>query len=209
MTRPASLEYTNSPEANAFIAANSIAFIIGFILDQQIKVQQAFLGPATLRERWGHLDPEQIVEMGEEAVIEAASSPSPIHRYPRSMGKRIFQCMKYIVDQYEGDADRIWLEAADHDDLRRRLQNLPGFGASKAWVVSAIIDRKFGTNLPGWELDLPPYGSLALVDSLDDLAEYQRRKGEYKKAMRAAKKASGSVRTDSPATTNDPTTTVR
>jgi len=189
MTRPASLEYTNSPEANAFIAADSIAFIIGFILDQQIKIQQAFLGPVTLRERWGHLDPKKIVEMGEEAVVEAACSPPPIHRYPGSMGKRIFQCMKYIVEQYDGDADRIWLEADDHDDLKRRLQELPGFGANKAWVVAAVIDRKFGLDFPGWESGVPPYGSLAQVDSLDDLAEYQRRKGEYKKAMRAAKKA--------------------
>jgi uncharacterized HhH-GPD family protein len=189
ITRPSSLEYTESPEANALVASNPVALIIGFLLDQQIKIQLAFLGPLKLRERLGHLDPHRIAAMDEGDLLEIAAAKPPIHRYPNSMAQRIQQCMQFIVDEYDGDADRIWLEATSNADLKKRLQALPGFGKQKAWVVAAVLDRKFGLGLPGWENEIPPYGSLAQVDSLDDLAAYQARKGEFKKAARAAKKA--------------------
>lgn len=189
VTLPETLEYTDSPEANALVASNPVALIIGFLLDQQIKIQIAFLGPLKLLERLGHLDPHKIASMDEAELLEAAATKPPIHRYPNSMAQRIQQCMRFLVDEYDGDADRIWLDATSNADLKKRLQALPGFGKQKAWVVAAVLDRKFGLGLPGWENEIPSYGSLAQVDSLEDLAAYQDRKGEFKKAARAAKKA--------------------
>ena len=43
--RPDRIYFTDSDEANALIAQNPLALLIGFALDQQVSVQTAFLGP--------------------------------------------------------------------------------------------------------------------------------------------------------------------
>ena len=51
-----SLPFTGDPEADALLAADPLALLIGFVLDQQVTVQKAFSGPLELRKRLGHLD---------------------------------------------------------------------------------------------------------------------------------------------------------
>jgi uncharacterized HhH-GPD family protein len=189
MTRPERLAYTPDPEAQELIARDSVAFLIGFILDQQITIQKAFDGPMELKRRLGHLDPAKISAMPFDEFFEAFVNPKPLHRFPKSMAARVHDCMTEIVEQYDGDADRIWLEANDTADLRKRISALPGFGAFKSVTVTAVLARQFQLDFPGWEDKLPPYGALAYIDSLEDLKAYQKRKGEYKKARKAEKAA--------------------
>lgn len=184
--RPERLAYTPDPDAQRLAAQNPIAFLIGFVLDQQIRIQHAFHSPLHLQERLGHLDPRRIAEMPLDELVEVFCDKPVLHRYPGSMAKRVQQCMRFVVERYDGDADRIWSESTDLADLRTRLHELPGFGEAKARTVAAVLSRQFGLAYEGWEQGLPPYGSLAYVDSLEDLEEYQRRKGEYKKAQKAS-----------------------
>ena len=53
---PTELHFTGEPEADALIAADPLALLIGFALDQQVTVQSAFAGPLKLRQRLGSLD---------------------------------------------------------------------------------------------------------------------------------------------------------
>ena len=53
---PDRLYFTESDDANALIAADPMALLVGFALDQQVTVQKAFSGPLALRERLGTLD---------------------------------------------------------------------------------------------------------------------------------------------------------
>ena len=41
-TAPASLPFTGDPEADALLASDPLALLIGFTLDQQVTVQKAF-----------------------------------------------------------------------------------------------------------------------------------------------------------------------
>lgn len=186
-TRPKTLELTKDPEANALIAQDPTAFLIGWILDQQIRVQQAFAGPLALRERLGTLEPAKIAALPLDAVIEAMVAKPPLHRYGGSMGRRVHECMQAVVELYGGDPERIWLEAEDYADFRKRLLALPGFGPTKAPGVAAMLVRRFGLELDGWQAALPSYGSLSDVESYDDLLAYQERKREFKAAAKAAK----------------------
>lgn len=187
--RPERLCYTQDEEAQRLVAHDPVAFIIGFLLDQQVRVQVAFQAPLELQRRLGHLDPRRIAAMPVEQLVEAFTSPTPLHRYPKSMAERTHACMRMLVDRHGGDADRIWLEARGLGDLRARLEELPGFGRMKAATVSSVVARQFGLEqlFPGWDDDLPPYGSLAMCDTYADLEGYQQRKGEYKRAARAAR----------------------
>ncbi len=182
---PQRLAWTEDDGAQELIARDPIAFVIGFILDQQVRVQLAFAAPLKLQERLGHLNPERIAAMPIDELEHVFRSPSPLHRYPAAMAKRVQACMLWITQQCDGDIVSHWRHAADLDDLRTRIENMPGFGAMKAVTVSSVLAHQFGMDVEGWDAALPPYGSLALVDSLDDLADYQQRKGAYKKAIRS------------------------
>lgn len=183
--RPERLAWTEDPRAQELIATNSVAFVIGFILDQQVRVQMAFAAPLALQERLGHLDAATIAAMPVIDLETAFSTPTPLHRYPKAMAQRVHACMTWLVDHHDGNPDNVWLAARDLADLKRRIQRMPGFGAMKAVTVSSVLAHQFQVDVDGWDTNLPPYGSLAYVDSLDDLTSYQQRKGAYKKAVRA------------------------
>jgi len=53
---PERLYFTESDDANALIASDPMALLVGFALDQQVTVQKAFAGPLAIRERLGSLD---------------------------------------------------------------------------------------------------------------------------------------------------------
>src|SRR3954462_9938561 len=121
---PDQLHFTPSEEANALIASDPMALLVGFVLDQQVTVQKAFSGPLALRERLGAID----------AAPRACAAPEPvfrerpaIHRFPGNMARRVHELAVHVRDRYDGDAARVWTDARDADDLRANLAALPGF----------------------------------------------------------------------------------
>src|SRR5689334_2293530 len=102
-----------------------MALLIGFALDQQVPVQKAFYGPLALRERLGTLDAAAIAAADLDPIFRERPA---IHRFPGSMAGRVHDLAVYIRDQYGGDAERVWTDAEDGDELRANLGALPGFG---------------------------------------------------------------------------------
>ena len=188
---PDTLELTRDPEANRLNAQHPAALLIGWICDQQVRVQQAFHAPVELQRRLGTIEPNEVAAMPVQRVIDAFLEAPPLHRYGRSMALRVHACMQLVRNEYGGDAERIWLEAEDYDDLRQRLLGLPGFGMTKVPVFTAMLVRKFGLEVEGYEAGVPSYGCLADVDSYDDLLAYQARKHEWKAAHAEERRPSG------------------
>lgn len=184
-SRPDKLAFTPDERAQQLIAQSSIAFVIGFVLDQRVRIQLAFAAPYELQTRLGHLDPARIAAMSPAEIEAVFVQAPPLHRYPNSMAQRVRACMEWIVEHHDGDVDQVWLQAKDLSDLKRRITSMPGFGPLKAIAVSAVLARHFEVDVDGWDRELPPYGSLAYVDSIDDLLSYQDRKARYKKAIRS------------------------
>lgn len=107
---PDCLYFTDSDEANALIASDPLALLIGFALDQQVTVQKAFSGPLALRERLGTLDVETLAQADLEPVFR---QPPAIHRFPGSMAKRVHHLAVAIRDDYDGDGAKVWTDAPD------------------------------------------------------------------------------------------------
>jgi uncharacterized HhH-GPD family protein len=182
-TVPEALYFTDSDEANRLIASEPLALLIGFAIDQQVTVQQAFTGPLKLRERVGTLDARDIAEM-DPATLEAAFRQTPaIHRFPRAMADRVQELSHVVVDEYGGEAQRIWTEAADGADLRKRIGALPGFGKMKINGLGSVLALHFGVEA-AQEL-VPEYPCLGKINSPEDLAEYQAAKRAHKASLRA------------------------
>jgi uncharacterized HhH-GPD family protein len=184
---PEALYFTESDEANRLIAQEPLALLIGFAIDQQITVQQAFTGPLKLRERVGTLDARDIAGMDPATLETAFRTPPAIHRFPRAMAQRVQELCQVVVDEYGGQAERIWTDAADAADLRKRIGALPGFGKMKITGFGSVLALQFGVEA-AQEL-VPEYPCLGKINSAEDLAEYQASKRAHKAALRAAAQA--------------------
>ena len=181
---PVALYLTDSDEANALIASDPLALLIGFALDQQVTVPTAFSGPQKLKDRVGSLDAGAIASM-DPVRLEAAFRERPaIHRFPGAMAKRVQELCAVVADEYGGDASRVWTEAADAADLRKRIGALPGFGQMKIAGLGSVLALQFGVEA-AQEL-VPEHPCLGRIDSPAALAEYQAAKRAHKAAMRAA-----------------------
>jgi uncharacterized HhH-GPD family protein len=182
---PDRLYFTDDDEACRLLAADPFALLVGFALDQQVTVQTAFAGPLRLKQRLGTIDPKAVAGT-DPAKLEAVFKEKPaIHRFPGSMAGRVQDLAAVIVDEYGGRAERVWAEAADADDLRRRLGSLPGFGNMKVRTLGAVLEKRFG--VAAAQGMAPDHMTLGDVDSHESLSEYQAAKRAHKAAMRSAK----------------------
>jgi uncharacterized HhH-GPD family protein len=187
-TRVESLPFTGDPEADRLVASDPLALLIGFTLDQQVTVQKAFMGPLELQRRLGHLDARRLAAMEPVALADVFRQRPALHRFPGAMAGRVQELVQAIVERYDGDAARVWTDATDARDLRRRLLELPGVGEMKANSLIAVLVKQLDVKPSGWEDVVPSYPTLGDVDSAESLARYQAGKRAHKAELRAAGK---------------------
>ena len=180
---PDRLYFTDDDEANRLIAEDPFALLVGFALDQQVTVPTAFAGPLKIKQRLGTLAPKAIAGL-EPGRVEAAFREKPaVHRFPGSMATRVQELAATIADEYGGDAARLWREARDGDELRRRIAALPGFGEMKIKSLGAVLAKRYG--VAAAQALVPSHPTLGDVDSAQALADYQAAKRVHKAAWSA------------------------
>jgi uncharacterized HhH-GPD family protein len=194
---------TGDPDADALLSDDAFALLVGMLLDQQYPMEHAFAGPRKIRDRLGSIDPRAVAEADPDAFVTLATTPPAIHRYGRSMAARVQDLARVVVDEYDGDATRIWTAPGAGDDgtaaptgaeVLARLRALPGYGDQKARIFLALLGKQRGVQPAGWREAAGHYGdegsrrSIADVTSPESLAEVRT----FKKAQKAAAKAAKS-----------------
>ena len=179
------LYFTGNDEADRLIAEDPLALLIGFVLDQQVTVPTAFVGPLKLKQRLGRLDAAEIASIDPDKLADLFRERPAIHRFPGNMAKRTQELCAVVAEEYDGDASRVWRDAADTDDLKRRLDALPGFGEMKVKALASVLARRYGNAMA--EPLVPSHPMLGDVDSPEALTEYQAAKRAFKASLRAAK----------------------
>ncbi|ADB53447.1 HhH-GPD-type base excision DNA repair protein [Conexibacter woesei] len=182
---PERLHFTEDDAANALIASDPMALLVGFALDQQVTVQKAFAGPLVLQERLGAIDAATLADADLEPVFREKPA---LHRYPGAMAKRVHELAVHVRDRYDGDAARVWTAAADAGELRANLEALPGFGEMKVKSLGAVLAKQYGV-AAAQEL-VPWHPTLGDVDSQQALADYQAAKKLHKAEWSKAHTAS-------------------
>ena len=172
---PDRLYFTDSDEANTLIAEDPMALLIGFALDQQVPVQKAFSGPLAIKERVGSLDADALAKADLDAVFREKPA---VHRFPGSMATRVHELAVHVRDEYDGQAERVWNDAADGAELRENLAALPGFGEMKIKALGSVLAKRFGVAAAA-EL-VPWHPTLGDVDSHEALSSYQAVKRAHK-----------------------------
>ena len=186
---PGTLYITGDAAADKLLNTNANALLIGMLLDQQVPMEWAFAGPATLKRRLGHLDPYQIAAMDLDEFVAICCEKPAIHRFPGSMGKRIHAVCEALVTDYRGNAANIWKGVDDADDVYRRLRALPGYGEEKSKIFLAILAKTQGVEPSGWREAAGKFGDdtpRSVADVHDEVSLGKVR--EWKKAQKAAKK---------------------
>jgi uncharacterized HhH-GPD family protein len=172
---PDRLYFTDSDEANALLAADPMALLVGFSLDQQVTVQKAFMGPLVIRERLGTIEAAALAAADLDQVFREKPA---IHRFPGSMAQRVHDLAVHLEERYDGDAARVWTDARDSEELRANLEALPGFGEMKVKSLSAVLAKRYKLKLA--KSLVPPHPTLGDVDSPQALLDYQAAKREHK-----------------------------
>ncbi|HVU60136.1 MAG TPA: HhH-GPD-type base excision DNA repair protein [Mycobacteriales bacterium] len=179
------------PDADALLSRDPLALLIGMVLDQQMPLEWAFTGPLTLTERLGHdLDVKELADFDPEALAKIFASPPAIHRFPGSMAGRVQQLCRLIVTDYDGDPAGIWTGAKNGDELRKRVEALPGFGAHKAKIFVALLGKQYGVTPRGWRDAAGDFGKKGTLLSVADITDGATllKVREAKKAAKAAAK---------------------
>jgi uncharacterized HhH-GPD family protein len=185
------IHITGDPAADKILDESAFALLAGMMLDQQYPMEHAFRGPAKVTDRFGSFDPAAIAAADPEEFAAMAATTPAIHRFPGSMSSRLQELARIVVDDYDGDASRLWTEARDGKDLLKRIMALPGFGRQKAQIFVALLAKRRGVRPDGWESVVGDYaldGHRSVADVVDQDSLQKVR--DFKKAKKAAVKRS-------------------
>ena len=185
------IHITGDAHADQVLTDSPFALLVGMMLDQQYPMEHAFRGPAKVLDRFGSIEPGDIAAADPERFAELSSTPPAIHRFPGSMAARLQELARIVVEQYDGDAARIWSGATDGKDLLKRVQALPGFGKQKSQIFVALLAKQLGVRPDGWEDVVGAYaedGYRSVADVVDEASLQKVR--DHKKEMKAAARAS-------------------
>lgn len=187
---------TGDSAADALLDTDLNALLVGMVLDQQVAMEKAFSGPAVIAERMGgQFDVVAITSMPEDEFVALCAAKPAIHRFPGSMGKRVHQVCRVLVDSYDGRAENVWADAGTGSEVKRALMSLPGFGAEKATIFTALLGKQRGVTPPGWRDAAGRFGEEGVFRSVADIVDQEslQRVRETKRAVKAAKKAAAAT----------------
>ncbi len=174
------IHWSGNPEADRLLEQDPLALLIGLVLDQQIRMEQAFSGPYELKQRLGHLDARRIATMDSGRLDAVFRQRPALHRFPGSMAGRVQALCQAVMRDYGGDAGRVWKDATDGHDLASRIGSLPGFGEMKVKILVAVLAKQFGVKPRDWQRHAADWHTVADVDSPESMEKARAVKREMK-----------------------------
>jgi uncharacterized HhH-GPD family protein len=189
---PTELWITGDPEADHLLSTSGNALLIGMVLDQQVPMEKAFSGPAVIAERMGgSFDVAAIAAMDVDDFVAICAAKPAVHRFPGSMGKRVHEVARTLVEEHDGDATHLWTAAPDGAALKKAIAALPGFGDQKASIMTALLGKQWGVQPDGWREAAGAYGNPDEFRSVADVvdAESLLKVRAFKKQVKAAARA--------------------
>lgn len=184
------IQIAQDPAADQVLSADPFALLVGMLLDQQYPMEHAFRGPAKILDRFGTLDPAAIATAEPDAFADLCATPPAIHRYGRSMAGRVQALAQVVLEEYDGDASRIWTDAKSGEALFARLTALPRYGEQKAKIFVALLAKQLAVKPRGWTTvsgDYSKKGYRSVADVVD--ADSLKKVRDFKKAAKAEAKA--------------------
>lgn len=183
---------TTDDAANRLLNSDPFALLVGMTLDQQYPMEAAFAGPQKIADRMDGFDIRKIAEADPAEFEELCATPPAIHRYGRSMARRVQALAHAIIEDYDGDTAEIWTrDKPSAATVFRRLKALPGWGDQKCKIFIALLGKQLGVQPYGWRKTAGDYGQAKARRSIADVTgpEALQEVRAFKKQAKAAAKA--------------------
>ena len=124
------------------------AFLVGLISDQSVKMEMAWRLPYRLYKRLGHFDLNRLVrEESVDSLAEIIREKPSLHRYPKKMAEYIFYAAIKIVEEYDSNAENIWKNDLNVENIINKLEQFKGISHKKAALGTLLLVRDFNVNL--------------------------------------------------------------
>lgn len=123
------------------------AFVVGCVMDRQVKAERAWEIPEKIRERVGSFEFDELAALSRAEVDRVFRNPTPLHRFPNEMARHCHSAIERIAQQYGGDASNIWSGDIGSATLVRRFLAFNGVGPKIATMAANILVRGFRVQL--------------------------------------------------------------
>ena len=120
------------------------AFVLACIMDRQIKAEKAWLIPYRFKEKLnGDFSIGKLAMLSADEVKQLMTQPESLHRFADKMSGFFHAAVRRVVDQYEGDASRIWQSKPSSADVVYRFLEFDGVGPKIASMAANVLARDF------------------------------------------------------------------
>lgn len=138
--------FTGDPECDRLL--NDIRrfphlYVLGCVVDVQMKSELAWMIPIRLAERAGSAEFQSLLSLRRTSLLKQLNGPPALHRYPVSMALRLWSALQRLQLDYAGDASRIWSARPSSATVAYRFLEFDGIGPKLANMATNILARQF------------------------------------------------------------------
>lgn len=142
--------FTLNPDADTLL--NSIEayphfFVLGCIMDRQIKAERAWLIPYKMSQRLGGGQFSEFSKLDLPETIRIFNEES-LHRMPTLMAKCFYDAVQRIHSEYSDNASNIWKQGnPTSGEVIQRFKHFNGVGQKISTMATNILVREFKVQL--------------------------------------------------------------
>jgi len=130
------------PEAAEIVANDPYAFSLASCLDRGTKADIIWTIPYDIKQDLGHLDPYRIYKMSIEELADLFVRLPRRPRYVNDAPKTVRDLTRIVVEEYGGEASRIWT-GKHAAEVKRTFLSIHGVGTGIANVAVLLIEQAF------------------------------------------------------------------
>lgn len=140
------IQFTKVPEANVLLNdldAHPHAFLLACVMDRQIKAEKAWLIPYRISEKLQGFSMDKLRPLTRADVNRLMTQPEPLHRFVDKMSEFFHSAVQRIINDYAGDAARIWMGRPSSAEVVYKFLTFDGVGPKIGSMAANILAREF------------------------------------------------------------------
>ncbi len=139
------VEFTGNEKADVLLndlEEHPHAFVLGCVMDRQIKAERAWLIPYEISKEIGCFEFSRVLNI-EIKKIKKIFVQKRLHRFNDTMAENFYLGVQKIHEDYNDDASNIWKRNPSSAAIVRRFLRFHGVGIKIATMATNILARDF------------------------------------------------------------------
>ena len=132
------------------------AFVLACLMDRQIRAERAWSIPYQIYKKIGDFDIYTLQQQGLEFYKNIFSKKS-LHRFNDTSAEVFYNGICYIIDKYDGNANKIWSNNPSSAQVVYKFLEFSGCGIKIATMAANILARQFKIKMSDYySIDISP-----------------------------------------------------